>query len=124
MKKPDHTGRIQTDLPKAEMPMKDNHTSVTTHDQLHDDLRALGAEIEKILAGSSHEHSGDVVDSLRARLTGAQERLAGFYGDARKKVIHGAKMADETIRANPYQSIAIATGVGLVIGLLVGRRSS
>ena len=104
--------------------MKDNHKSATaTPKQLLDDLHALVAEAEKMLGGLPAEHPHDAVGTLRARFDVAQERLADIYTGARKKVVDGAKYTDEAIRANPYQSVAIAAGVGLVIGLLVGRRS-
>ena len=35
----------------------------------------------------------------------------------------GAKYTDETIRENPYQSMAVAAGLGLLVGVLIGRRS-
>jgi len=33
-----------------------------------------------------------------------------------------AKKADTVIREHPYESLGVAFGVGLVIGVLVGRR--
>ena len=38
------------------------------------------------------------------------------------KVADGAKATDKVIRQHPYQSVGIAIGLGLVIGLLAGRR--
>jgi len=38
-------------------------------------------------------------------------------------VVAGAHYTDETIRAHPYPSIAIAIGAGALIGLLIGRRN-
>jgi ElaB/YqjD/DUF883 family membrane-anchored ribosome-binding protein len=105
--------------------MKDNNdTPAMLPDQLRNDLRSLVAEAEKILGEDFSEGSRDVISNMRARLNGAQERLAEFYSDARKKVVDGARVTDETIRANPYQSVAIAAGIGLIVGLLVGRRRS
>ena len=76
-----------------------------------------------MIAGSATEHSADAFDSLRSRFSAAQERFTDAYAGARKKVIAGAKYTDETIRANPYQSLAIAAGIGLIIGVLAGRSS-
>jgi ElaB/YqjD/DUF883 family membrane-anchored ribosome-binding protein len=90
--------------------------------QLRNDLRSLVAEAEKILGDELSEVSSDILANMRVRLNGAQESLAEFYGDARKKVVEGVKVTDKTIRANPYQTAAIAAGVGLLIGLLLGRR--
>jgi ElaB/YqjD/DUF883 family membrane-anchored ribosome-binding protein len=60
---------------------------------------------------------------LRTRFDAAQERFTDIYEGAKKKVVAGAKCTDAAIRANPYQSLAIAAGVGLLVGVLLGRRS-
>jgi ElaB/YqjD/DUF883 family membrane-anchored ribosome-binding protein len=103
--------------------MKDNSKTAHTPKQILDDLHALVEEAEKMLGGLPAEHPHDAVGTLRARFDVAQERLAEIYSGARKKVISTAKLTDETIRENPYQSAAVAAGVGLLIGLLIGRRS-
>jgi ElaB/YqjD/DUF883 family membrane-anchored ribosome-binding protein len=103
--------------------MKNNNETAQTPKELLNDLQTLVAEAEAMIAGSVTEHSADAFDSLRSRFGAAQERFTDAYAGARKKVIAGAKYTDETIRANPYQSLAIAAGVGLIIGVLAGRSS-
>lgn len=104
--------------------MKSNQdTAAQTPADLLNDLHALVAEAEKMLGESVSEHTADAVHALRARFDAAQHRLGEVYAVARKKVVAGAKCTDEAIRANPYQSIAIAAGVGLLAGVLLGRRS-
>jgi ElaB/YqjD/DUF883 family membrane-anchored ribosome-binding protein len=103
--------------------MKNNQDTAHTPKELLTDLQALVAEAETMIADSLSEHSADAIDSLRSRFVAAQERFTDAYAGARKKVIAGAKYTDETIRANPYQSLAIAAGVGLLVGVLLGRRS-
>jgi ElaB/YqjD/DUF883 family membrane-anchored ribosome-binding protein len=60
---------------------------------------------------------------MRARFVALQEHFSEAYAGARKKVIAGVKYTDATIRANPYQALAVAAGIGVLIGVLVGRRS-
>jgi ElaB/YqjD/DUF883 family membrane-anchored ribosome-binding protein len=103
--------------------MKNNKDTAQTPKELLHDLQALVAEAEAMIADSVTEHSAEAIDSLRSRFVAAQERCADAYAGARKKVIAGAKYTDETIRANPYQSLAIAAGLGLLVGVLLGRRS-
>jgi len=103
--------------------MKSNKDTAHTPKELLHDLQALVTEAETLITDSASEQSGEVVENLRARFSAAQERFSELYEGAKKKVVAGAKCTDETIRANPYQSIAIAAGVGLLIGVLVGRRS-
>jgi ElaB/YqjD/DUF883 family membrane-anchored ribosome-binding protein len=99
-------------------------TESQTPADLLNDLRTLVIEAEKMMESSVSEHTGDAMESLRTRYAAAQERFGEFYTTAKKNVTAGAKYTDETIRANPYQSIAIAAGVGLLVGVLVGRSSS
>jgi ElaB/YqjD/DUF883 family membrane-anchored ribosome-binding protein len=103
--------------------MKNNNETAQTPKELLDQLQTLVTEAEAMIAGSATEHSADAFDALRSRFTAAQEHFTDAYAGARKKVIAGAKYTDETIRANPYQSLAIAAGLGLLIGVLAGRRS-
>jgi len=103
---------------------KNSDSSTQTPQDLLTDLRLLVSEAEKMLGDSLTEHSEDAIHALRARFDAAQERMSELYAGARTKVIAGAKYTDESIRANPYQSMAIAAGVGLLVGVLVTRRCS
>jgi ElaB/YqjD/DUF883 family membrane-anchored ribosome-binding protein len=103
--------------------MKNNQDTLHTPKELLAELQTLAAEAQTMFGDSISEHSEEAVESLRARFAAVQERFTDAYAGAKKKVIDGAKYTDETIRANPYQSLAIAAGVGLLVGLLLGRRS-
>ncbi|MBW8781212.1 MAG: DUF883 domain-containing protein [Verrucomicrobia bacterium] len=103
--------------------MKNNQETAPTPKELLHDLQVLVAEAETMMTSSLSEHSAEALDTLRTRFHAAQERFSDLYEGAKKKVVAGAKCTDETIRANPYQSIAIAAGVGLLVGVLLGRRS-
>jgi ElaB/YqjD/DUF883 family membrane-anchored ribosome-binding protein len=103
--------------------MKNNKASAQTPKELLNDLHALVAEAEKMMGDSVTEHTADAIGGLHSRFEDAQERLGELYAGARQKVVAGAKSTDEAIRENPYQSLAIAAGVGLLVGVLLGRRS-
>jgi ElaB/YqjD/DUF883 family membrane-anchored ribosome-binding protein len=103
--------------------MKNNKDTAHTPKELLHELQALVAEAETMIADSVTEAPADAIDSLRSRFVAAQERFADAYAGARKKVIAGAKYTDATIRENPYQSLAIAAVLGLLVGVLLCRRS-
>jgi ElaB/YqjD/DUF883 family membrane-anchored ribosome-binding protein len=103
--------------------MKNHREIHHTPTEIASELHALLAEAETLIAGSASDASAEAVDSLRSRFGAAQERLADAYDGARKKVVDGARSTDAAIRANPYQSLAIALGVGVLLGVLVGRRT-
>ena len=98
-------------------------TSKDATDTFLSNLRALVVEAEKLLDESPEDANTGIGSALRARLDAAQERFADLYAGARKQVIAGGKYTDKAIRENPYQSMAIAAGIGLLIGVLVGRRA-
>ena len=102
--------------------MKNNKSTAQTPKELLNDLHALVSEAEKMMSESLSEHTADAVSALRTRYDAAQERVSEMYDGARKRVVAGAKCTDEAIRENPYQSLAIAGGVGLLVGLLLARR--
>jgi len=104
--------------------MKTNDTTTHTPKELLTELQALVSEAETMMADSLSEHSAEAVSKLRERFAAAQERLCEVYDGARKRVVAGAKVTDTAIRDNPYQSLAIAAGVGILVGVLLGRRSN
>jgi ElaB/YqjD/DUF883 family membrane-anchored ribosome-binding protein len=56
-------------------------------------------------------------------ITSIPASVAEAFAGARKRALAGAKSADTAIRGNPYQATAIAAGIGLLLGVLVGRRT-
>ena len=83
--------------------------------QLAEDARALMAATADV--------AGDKVAEARKRLAAALERAKDMAGRVRDKAVEGAKVADKTVRENPYQAIAISFGVGAILGYLIARRS-
>jgi len=104
--------------------MKNNKSTAThTPKELLTELQTLVAEAEKMISESVGETTDEAVGALRARYEIMHERMSDLYEGAKKKVVAGAKYTDETIRENPYQAIAVAAGLGLLVGVLLGRRS-
>ena len=91
--------------------------------ELASELRALVAEAEKILSDEGASPTHPAVAALRERFEAAQEQMGALYTDAKAKVVTGAKAADRTIRDHPYQSLAVALGAGVLLGVLIGRRN-
>ncbi len=102
--------------------MKANKSTATPKELL-DELHSLVSEAEKMIGDTASEATGDALGALRSRYEDMQEQLSDVYEGAKKKIVAGAKYTDETIRENPYQSMAVAAGLGLVVGVLLGRRS-
>ncbi|NOS69260.1 MAG: DUF883 domain-containing protein [Verrucomicrobia bacterium] len=82
------------------------------------------AEDARALLTATADVAGEKVGEARKRLAVALESGKEIYSRVRDKAVEGAKVADQTVRENPYQAIAIGVGVGALIGYLVGRRCS
>jgi ElaB/YqjD/DUF883 family membrane-anchored ribosome-binding protein len=103
--------------------MKNAHASaIDKPDTFLADLRALVIDAEKLLDESQAEEQAGNGSALRARFEAAQERFADIYAGAKRRIVAGGKRTDAAIRDNPYQALAVAAGVGLLIGVLIGRR--
>jgi ElaB/YqjD/DUF883 family membrane-anchored ribosome-binding protein len=93
--------------------------------QLIDDLTAVIRDAESLLRATAAQ-TGDRVEEIRARaeesVRQAKARLAGVEEQALEHARVLAGEADQYVRANPWQAIGIAAGVGLVLGLLMSRR--
>ncbi len=103
--------------------MKNNKAAAHTPRELVDELKTLVAEAETMVVDSLSEHSAEALSNLRERFSAVQERFSDVYDGAKKKVVAGAKYTDESIRENPYQSLAVVLGVGVLLGVLIGRRT-
>jgi ElaB/YqjD/DUF883 family membrane-anchored ribosome-binding protein len=102
--------------------MKNDSSHATeSPEQMVEHISRLMAEAEALLVGPVADRAGDKFHQLRARFDNLQARASDVYGDAREKVVAGAKKTDETIRSHPYESLAIALGVGVLLGALLRR---
>ena len=102
--------------------MKNSKDTSHTSKEIVEEMKSLVGEAETMIADSLSEHTAEALANLRERFTAAQERFNVYYDGAKKKVVEGAKYTDATIRENPYQSLAITLAVGMLVGVLLGRR--
>ena len=90
-------------------------------DRLVTDLKRIVRDSEELLH-TTKDAVGDKAQEVRERLTDALDATKRTCRDLEDKAIEGAKAADKTIRDHPYQSIGVAFGVGLLIGVLVTKK--
>ncbi|HEX2494831.1 MAG TPA: DUF883 family protein [Steroidobacter sp.] len=96
-----------------------------TTEQLVSDLKAVMDDAEALLKATSSQ-TGDRIQEVRARaeasLHQAKARVAQVEEQALRTVRDMAEATEEYVRENPWQSVGVAAGVGLLLGLLIGRR--
>lgn len=92
-----------------------------TFDKLAADFKVVVQDAEALLKATAGE-VGEKAREARARLSASLQNCKTSLHKVEEKALAGAKVADKAIREHPYQSIGMAFGVGLLIGVLVGRR--
>ena len=83
--------------------------------------QTLTGETEELMDSNAQEGNEKLAE-LRARLDSAIESAKVAAQRLQEKTVAAAKATDQCIRDHPYQTLGIAFGLGLLIGVLVGRR--
>jgi ElaB/YqjD/DUF883 family membrane-anchored ribosome-binding protein len=102
-----------------------NLPAETNNQKLIHDIKAVVSDAEAILsatAGQTGEKVAELRASLLARIADAKANLVAAEQAVVEKARLAAKVTDEYVHENPWQSVIIAGGVGFLIGYLVSRR--
>ena len=89
-----------------------------TRERLLEDLMALVRDAEELVKTTG----GTLAGKSREELMAGLERVKASCRRIEANTAARAAAADKIIREHPYQSMGIAFGVGLLIGVLVNRK--
>ncbi len=97
----------------------------TGAEQLIGEFKMLMADAEALIK-ATEDHPGDAIHSIRNKaletLAGAKESLSGIEGKMLDKAKVVAGGADDFVHRKPWEAVGVAAGLGLLIGILIGRR--
>jgi ElaB/YqjD/DUF883 family membrane-anchored ribosome-binding protein len=94
-------------------------------DRLMSDLKLVIADAEALLkstGGDVGEAMADARGRIEARLAEAKAHLLQLQQSATQQAKAAGRAADDYVHHHPWQAVGIAAGIGLVVGLLIGRR--
>lgn len=100
-------------------------TNADQREKLVADLKSVIADAEdmlKLSAGQAGDEAVKLRERMQARLISTKERLADLQHAAIEKAREAGHAADDFVHEQPWLVIGVAAGVGLVVGLLIGRR--
>jgi ElaB/YqjD/DUF883 family membrane-anchored ribosome-binding protein len=89
-------------------------------ERLLQDLRAVVHDGEELLKAGANELS-ERGTAARDRLMAALEVAKETRRKLEERAVASAKATDRIIRQHPYESIGVAFGVGLLVGVLINR---
>lgn len=94
-------------------------------EKLVSDMKVVVSDAEEILratAGVAGDRLGELRERITDRLRDAKVRIA----DAEELLVDRTKAAaratDDYVNDNPWRAVGIAAGVGLLLGIIIGRR--
>ena len=99
--------------------------SGVTKEQLIHDFKVVVADAEALLkatAGQGGEAVAEVRSKVSESLAAAKAKMIDAEAALVARTKAAAKATDEYVHGHPWQAIGIAASVGVVIGLLIGRR--
>ena len=102
-----------------------DQSSVDSQEQLVSDIKSVISDAEEML-GATADQTGEKIANLRARiqarLRDAKLRLIEAEALLVTKTKAAARATDEYVHESPWTAVGIAAGVGVLIGLIIGRR--
>ena len=102
-----------------------NSDTVDSQEQLVSDIKSVISEAEEML-GVTADQAGEKIANLRARvetrLRDAKLRLIEAEALLVAKTKAAAQATDAYVHESPWTAVGIAAGVGVLVGLIIGRR--
>ena len=85
------------------------------------DLNAVVRDAEQLIKATTGR-AGETVNEARGRLAAAVETAKATCLKLEQTTAAAAKATDRCIREHPYETIGVAFGLGLLIGVLISRK--
>jgi len=99
------------ELSAADAPMREELA------QLRADIDSLVGTVSRLANGAA----GSLIDGAKRSAAYAGDRAEDAYDAALAQGGRALKSTEKTIKAHPYLSIAIASGIGLLVGRMLSR---
>ncbi len=99
--------------------------SNNSKEKLIADMKVVVADAEEILratAGIAGEKMADLRERIGERLRDARGRIDDAEAVLVDKTKAAARATDDFVNENPWQAVGIAAGIGVLLGIVIGRR--
>ncbi len=94
-------------------------------DRIKGDLKTVLTDMDEYLRATASQ-TGEKIGAIRERLQEHMHKAKDRLADTKEIVVdrtkEAARATDDYVRDNPWHAVGIAAGVGLVVGMLIGRR--
>ena len=97
----------------------------TQQSELQAEFQALIIDAEKLLqhaASLAGEQADELREQIQRNLQRARDTLGASDAVVREQSSAARQAGEAYVQSNPWQAVGIAAGIGLFLGLLLGRR--
>lgn len=102
-----------------------SQSSAASRDKLMSDLRVVITDAEELLkltAGQAGDKVAELRTRMQERMAQAKDELGQLQSAAVDQAREAAKATDHFVHDRPWTAVGVAAGIGLIAGLLIGRR--
>lgn len=105
--------------------MNVNELSSNARDKMMGELKSVIKDAENLL-NNTEQQAGEGFKSARAKFESTLKNAKGELLHLEQTVVEKAKSAahttDEYVKDHPWKSVGLGACVGLIVGLLIGRK--
>ncbi len=91
---------------------------------LREELTNLKSDLDALMAHAAtltDSELSEAHDKILAKFSSVRHAAKGIAAEASRQLSHGVDITSDYVKERPLQSVAIATGVGLVLGAVLRR---
>jgi ElaB/YqjD/DUF883 family membrane-anchored ribosome-binding protein len=105
--------------------MSENPINPVNRDKFVQDMRLVISDAEELLRATANQ-AGEKISVARERIQDslhqAKVKLAEAEAVLMERGKQAARYTDEYVHENPWRAIGVAAAIGLLLGLVIGRR--
>lgn len=99
--------------------------AAVSKEKLMQDLKIVIGDAEELLRATAAQ-AGEKATAAREKIQDSLHQAKIKLGEAESVMIdkskEAARVTDEYVHDHPWKAVGVAAGVGLIVGLLIGRR--
>lgn len=97
------------------------HTGRNAAQDIGSEMRELLAELEETLSDGTQADAAVLREQVKKRVDAARARLDGARKTLRTRAVTAVSGADDYVRENPWETLAVVGGLALLTGWLMAR---
>lgn len=89
------------------------------------EMTSLRSELDYLTSRISMMSDLELIEAkekLLAKIEASKVAVKGVASDVTRKINHGVDITTDYVKERPLQSVAVAGGIGILLGMLISRR--